>query len=406
MHVCADTLAAMEFRIAWQSREARHTEVRHAPAVNLWRDLLPAPLYAAIVGKRPGEGIELSFAPGEIVRQRQEERIMHLPTGASDPAFGPQHIIEPRRGRFYPLGMLNRVLPGVFRENLTPFRCIGHNGGLVADLNHPLAGHRLEVAVAVHDVMPKSDERGGSCSDWIELAVDGPGMQARHDGLPTDFFTDSPFRRRDDSDDARFYAQPRMVQHLDRTAIAGLTALYRRHLPADARVLDLMSSWTSHLPADLMLEEVTGLGMNAAELDANARLDRRVVHDLNRDPRLPFADGTFDAAVCSLSVEYLTRPFAVFAEVARVLKSGAVFLVTFSDRWFPPKAIALWSELHPFERLGLVLEYFLETGRFDQLETYSLQGLPRPSDDRYFPERQRSDPLFAVWGRRRAQTAG
>ena len=85
-------------------------------------------------------------------------------------------------------------------------------------------------------------------------------------------------------------------------------------------------------------------------------------------------------------------------EIARVLKPNGVLIVTFSNRWFPPKVISIWEELHDFERMGLVLEYFLCNGEFENLETYSIRGLPRPYDDRYFSEKRYSDPIYAVWG--------
>jgi SAM-dependent methyltransferase len=107
----------------------------------------------------------------------------------------------------------------------------------------------------------------------------------------------------------------------------------------------------------------------------------------------------FDVAVCSVSVEYLTRPMEVFRELRRVLKPGAAFIVTFSDRWFPTKVIALWKELHAFERMGLVLDYFRRAGGYAQLATESWRGWPRPEDDQYASSLLLSDPVFAVWGR-------
>jgi SAM-dependent methyltransferase len=96
-------------------------------------------------------------------------------------------------------------------------------------------------------------------------------------------------------------------------------------------------------------------------------------------------------------VEYLTRPVEVFREVARVLRPGGIFVNTFSDRWFPPKAISLWGELTEFERMGLVGEYFMQTGAYENLNTYSARGWSRPEDDRYYSENPVSDPLYAVW---------
>jgi SAM-dependent methyltransferase len=229
------------------------------------------------------------------------------------------------------------------------------------------------------------------------LAGDGPGMQARWRGRPTDFWSDGPFERADAQADPAFYAPPRFVQHIDAAAIGQVTALYGRLLPRGGRILDLMSSWVSHLPDDLAPAAVTGLGMNRRELDANPRLTARVVHDLNRDPSLPFPADAFDAAVCTVSVDYLVRPFDVFAELARVLRPGGRLVVTFSNRWFPPKVVRIWTEVHEFERMGIVLEYFLRSGRFADLETLSVRGLPRPADDEYAAQMPWADPIYAVW---------
>jgi SAM-dependent methyltransferase len=206
------------------------------------------------------------------------------------------------------------------------------------------------------------------------------------------------FQRADAADDADFYAEPRLVQHLDVQARAFVNRIYRRFIGPDMEVLDLMSSWVSHLDGVPASVRVTGLGMNAEELAANPQLAAARVHDLNRDPRLPYAANSFDAVICSASVEYLVQPGAVFTEVARVLRPGGRFIVTFSDRWFPPKVIRLWPELHPFERMALVLEYFRGSGRYGELATESWRGWPRPAGDKYYPRCRHADPVFAVWG--------
>ncbi len=307
---------------------------------------------------------------------------------------------RPRYGRFYPRGIL-RGVTGVFRGNVAPFRCTAVAAEeIVADLNHPLADIGLALEARIADVREKFEEHGGTLNDWCETITSGPGMQARCNGEPTDFFARQAFSREDAADDRLFYSRPRFVQHIDSRAIETISTLYGRLIPGGSRVLDLMSSWTSHLPDGLETRSVDGLGMNADELAANARLTNRVVHDLNRNPRLPFEDGAFDAAVCTVSAEYLTRPFAVFEEVARVLTPGGIFIVTFSDRWFPPKAIRVWKELHPFERMGLIREFFSRNERFGCLETFSSQGWLRPADDKYAGRMPFSDPVFAVWGRR------
>lgn len=167
------------------------------------------------------------------------------------------------------------------------------------------------------------------------------------------------------------------------------------------RVLDLMSSWKSYIPDKLALKELVGIGLNRQELRLNRLLTDYRVHDLNQNPSLPFADNHFDAVICNVSMEYLTNPFAVFDEVARILSPKGYFVLTFSNRWFPPKVIRIWQELHEFERVGLVLEYFLRSAKFNDLHTYSVRGLPRPVNDKYYPQIKRADPVFAAWGRKK-----
>jgi SAM-dependent methyltransferase len=174
------------------------------------------------------------------------------------------------------------------------------------------------------------------------------------------------FDRLDESDDAAFYALPRFVVHIDDATIATLTRWYAEVLPPGAEVLDLMSSWVSHLPPaeELALGRVVGLGMNAEELAANPRLARFDVADLNATPRLPYPDASFDAVLCAVSVQYLTRPIEVFAEAARVLRPGGRVAISTSHRCFPTKAIRAWHVLPPRDRLALIALYLERAGGF------------------------------------------
>jgi SAM-dependent methyltransferase len=189
-----------------------------------------------------------------------------------------------------------------------------------------------------------------------------------------------------DPDDAAFYVPPRLVTHIDDGAITAVGALYDELGLGAGRVLDLMSSWVSHFRT--APTELVALGMNAAELAANAQATSWVVHDLNADPRLPFDDGRFDAVTCCVSVDYLVRPVEVFAEVARVLVPGGPFVCTFSNRCFPTKAIAGWLATDDRGRAGIVAEYFVRSGGWDGL---TAQRRPTPPG---------ADPLYAVWARR------
>src|SRR5262249_23062253 len=181
--------------------------------------------------------------------------------------------------------------------------------------------------------------------------------------LPARFFD-----RADESDDVAFYTLPRLVTHIAAATLASLTAAYRELIPAGSRVLDLMSSWVSHLPADVAYARVAGHGMNEEELEHNPRLTERLVQDLNRDPELPWPDESFDVALCAVSIQYLTRPLEVFRSVRRVLAAGGLFLVAISHRMFPTKAVAIWHPLDVNDRARLVGVYFRLSGAWSEPE--------------------------------------
>jgi SAM-dependent methyltransferase len=204
--------------------------------------------------------------------------------------------------------------------------------------------------------------------------------------MPDDPFPPWFFQRDDPSADTAFYGWPRLVTHIDDGAIAAVGELYAE-LALDGRVLDLMGSWVSHFRAPP--EHLTVLGMNADELAANPSATETVVHDLNADPALPFADRSFDAVVCCVSVDYLVQPVTVFAEVARVLAPGGVFVCTFSNRCFPTKAIRGWLLTDDDGRRAIVRRYFELAGGFEA-----------PTVERRTPAGHRGDPLDAVWSRR------
>ena len=172
------------------------------------------------------------------------------------------------------------------------------------------------------------------------------------------------FDRPDESDDANFYAAPRYVTHIDGATIAALTQAYRELLPAGGSVLDLMSSWVSHLPDEIEFGRVVGLGMNAPELARNPRLTEYVVHDLNREPCLPYEVGSFDAVLNAVSVQYLTRPVEVFRDVARVLRPGGLHALAISQRCFPTKAIRAFHVVPLPERPQVVQAYFDGAGGY------------------------------------------
>ena len=170
------------------------------------------------------------------------------------------------------------------------------------------------------------------------------------------------FARQDNGDDLDFYAPPRLVTHIDDRATAALTRFYAEAIPRNAVVLDLMSSWVSHLPADLRTREVIGHGMNETELEANPRLDRWFIQDLNRDPVLPLTNASVETVLCCVGVQYLTRPLETFAEVRRVLRPGGRVIISYSNRCFPMKAVRIWGALDEAGKAGLVATYLERSG--------------------------------------------
>ncbi len=204
--------------------------------------------------------------------------------------------------------------------------------------------------------------------------------------MPRHAFPPGFFDRADPTTDTEFYAFPRLVTHIDDGAIAAVGDLYAE-LQLTGSVLDLMGSWVSHFRT--APEHLTVLGMNEQELAANPQAAATVVHDLNADPVLPFETESFDAAVCCVSVDYLTRPLEVFADLTRVLRPGAPFVATFSNRCFPTKAIRGWLESTDEQHCEIVVDYFRLSGGWDE-----------PTVERRSRLMQFGDPLFAVWARK------
>ena len=202
------------------------------------------------------------------------------------------------------------------------------------------------------------------------------------DGL----FPPAAYARDDEDADPNFYSFPRKVVHIDDGAIAALGRLYADVLPRDGRLLDLMSSWRSHLPAGFGARDVIGLGLNAEEMADNPDLTGHVVLDVNQAPPLPFGDAEFDGAMCAVSIQYVIHPLLLFREVHRVLRPGAPFVISFSNRCFPTKAVSVWLNTSDEQHGTLVHAYFESSGGWADIT----------AEDR---SPGRGDPLYAVWAR-------
>ena len=203
-------------------------------------------------------------------------------------------------------------------------------------------------------------------------------------------FTPDYFQREDEDDDRIFYQSPRLVVHIDQGAITAISDFFKTQIPENAEVLDLMSSWRSHWPADHPKEKMVGLGLNQVELKENPDLDEFVVHNLNTNPELPFEDDSFDAVIITVSAQYLTKPIETFAQINRILRPGGRFIVSFSNRMFPSKAVLIWRNSTDRGRVDLVGSYMEAAGNFEDIQGSFLNPTTSPPDD----------PMYAVHARK------
>ncbi len=391
--------AIIEFTLNWQDGGISHHDSYWADPVSFWRDILPPKLVQGLLRQSSGGSAAIDIPAASFLQPYDPSRrlLLHPDQFRGSAPFG--NFIPLVPGRYYPQGLLTGV-DGVFRVSTAPCRYLGREGDRLAfDLNHPLAGRDLALQATIRAIHHDQKERGGRCEDWLErISANGPGMQTILRGAEGQLLAEENFRRLDERPDVDFYRQARLVQHLDSFARQEISRKYGSLIPTTARVLDLMASWDSHLPAGLDIANLTLLGMNEEELRQNSRANVSKLHDLNREKELPFAAAAFDAVICTASVEYLTKPLEVLREIRRVLRPGGLLAIAFSNRWFPSKAIHIWQELHEFERLGLVVGLLQAAGGFTDLTTLSRRGLPRPDDDPH-PEIPFSDPVYMVWGK-------
>nr|WP_320190315.1 methyltransferase domain-containing protein [uncultured Desulfobacter sp.] len=388
-------LADLLIKVAWEDQGYRHQEYYFVKNFNFYRDVFPGTLMEkACDALHDSNTFKIRVDASRLVPPYSENNVFSLPLGRVD--MNDNIIAVPNR--FYPRQILKGV-SGIFKGNFIPFRVAEINDThLTADLNHPLSRKALDLEFRILDSRISSRERGGTSTDWLEMALDGPGIQAAAFNGFANAMDTVDFERKDPGRDADFYAVDRLVGHIDQQAHDNLVRIYQDFFKDHDAVLDLMAGWQSHLPDGTKFSKVAGLGMNPHEMDENPCLTQSLVHDLNESSVLPYEDAGFDHAVCSLSVEYLTHPVTVFKEVARVLKPGGRFIVSFSNRWFPEKSISLWENLHEFERVGLVMAFFDSAGCFKDLETRSVRGYPRPLDDTHINKTLMSDPVYVVAG--------
>lgn len=203
------------------------------------------------------------------------------------------------------------------------------------------------------------------------------------------------FTRQDESSDAAWYSQPRFVQHIDDGAISALKSYYSDIIKPNHSILDLCSSWVSHLPTALKPNVMVGIGMNAQELQKNPHLTKYLVKDLNATPELSEVENEIvDVVMCNVSVDYLVKPIEVFGEMRRVLKPGGTAHMAFSNRCFPTKVIHPWIDMSDEDRRRWIGGYFHASGGWEDVEEVILKEGKGGFWGGY------EDPLYVVRGRK------
>jgi len=216
-------------------------------------------------------------------------------------------------------------------------------------------------------------------------------------GVGTGSNFNSQFARLDEKPDSKFYEDPRFVEHVDDNAVAIIKDYVSQiaiQPGRDTAVLDLCSSWTSHIDGNIAakMTRVAGLGMNAKELDRNEALTDWIVQDLNENPQLSkYEDESFDVVLCQLSIDYLTKPLQVLKDVGRILKVGGKVHIIFSNRLFLSKAVGLWTGGDDIDHAFYVGSYlhFCEGG-FEDIKAKDL------SNRKGGKQRITGDPVFVV----------
>lgn len=387
---------ACELRLEWQDAVASHSSSLyfHGRSTGEIARILGVPATG------PFDATELRIASW------QSSLLQTLPRAAFLAQPNRWVTITPNVGRYYPARLIDANTGEATLVRIVTL----DRKSLVVDTNHPLSGplSSFGISAELNDIAPlgahhefKEPAPKDKLTRWL---TSGVGAQSHRDDPQPDWCHGESLKREDETDDSLFYAQPRFVQHIDGHCRAALAEAYSGAAVADARILDLMSSWVTHLPADQSFARLSGVGLNQAELAANPRLVDYVCQDLNRTPVLPFPARSFDLAVCSVSVEYLGDPVSVFAQVAEVLVDGGKFLNGFSERCFPTKVVSIWSDMHAFERPRWVMDLYRASGCFSGLETHTRHGAPRPPDDEHAAAMPDGDAVFVVSGRKDSPT--
>lgn len=382
------TFMDIDFQLQWKSSFAEHTDSFLISKIDIINDVFPVNVKNELTNLSIGNSFSQTIQAKDLLGEGySSNKVITFDTSLFNTQFKNQ-VSPATLYRFYPSAIAWQGL-GTTEKDYSPFRLMAKNNEeMIADCNHPLAKYYLTLkATKLREY--ESKENVPKKDIGRILTERGPGMQAPFEFGDSVFFDEYPFK----TSNKNKITKPA----IDLMAVKLLEELNTRLLAKHSKILDVVSDDSTYLDKDYRPGLLTGIGANEELLSSNERLDTYIVQDLNKLITLPFEDNSFDDAICSLSIEYLTNPLALMNEIARVVNSKGKFIVSFTDKFIMGETISLWSQLHPFERIQLVLEYFRKSGLFSELNTFSKRGVLKSSESIKSSKKPCSN-IYAVWG--------
>lgn len=385
---------AIQFSLAWQSSAAQHNDHYRLQNYNPQQDQLPKQLQDKLAELKPGESFTATMSAKDFLGEaNSSENVLSFKAELFNTQFKNQSS-PAQLYRFYPRAIAWQGLNS-HDKDYKPFRLISINQGkMTADCNHPLSKYYLTVTVTkpeTLDTIATDESQKKKIKRNIPQLISsrGPGMQAPFEFGDSVFFKHYPLTKKEEG----------LLQKplLDENTRKEIQTIYSDLLPIHSKTLDILSTESSYLAPDYQTGLLVGIGDTETQLAQNVRLNTYNVQNLNDEFTLPYETNSFDNAICSLGIDFLINPVAIFKEVARVVAPSGKFIISFTDQQNTEQSTDLWRTLHPFERMQLVLEYFRITGLYADLNTLSKRGIVKARQDNNSSKHNTSS-VFAVWG--------
>ncbi|HEM55684.1 MAG TPA: methyltransferase domain-containing protein [Thermodesulfobium narugense] len=392
MKINKDSRISMSIDIIWEEDNVKHVE-NYFIRPHMWldADTLPKNLYEWLEGKDVGDIFEFTYSAGELFEPYSSKNILPI-----------KWISEEEKsffkvGRFYPL----ETLMGREGKNSIEkpfFRCIEKRDDLFfADFNHPLSEKRCTLRAKIIKVVEQLEVKcgtGGICYDWLSEFGFGIGMQGKFKQIETDFYSENSFIVEDSDESGIFYESNSSIINVDLVLKNKIGEILENIINDNSKILDIMGRATPYLRNN---PDITIVGLNKEVSSLNKKISSINNKNIFKDSRLPYHDNQFDIVICSFCFEYIPHPHEFASEVKRVLKADGSFVTIFTNRYFKPKSILLWSELNEFERLGYLQDIYKKTN-FKEINTYTSRGYLRALSDPEAVIDRHSAPLFLIKG--------